>query len=103
MSNDKMITVELSRREVTLLLRYGCPFENESVQLNAFKNHKGPHWLQIEPYYLPLLVGDLVHSAKMIHSDVLLEELDILCTALENAAHSYQTTGLISGQSSERR
>lgn len=98
MSNDKMITVELSQREVKLLLRYGYPFEHESVQLKAFKNRKGPHWLQIEPYYLPLLVADLVRSAKTLRSDVLLEELDILCIALENAASSYQTTGLISGE-----
>jgi len=48
MSEKDIVTVELSQREVQLLLRYGYPFEDAKAQLKAFKGRKGPNRLKID-------------------------------------------------------
>jgi hypothetical protein len=83
--DDDIVTVELSQREVQLLLRYGYPFEDAKAQLEAFKCRKGPNRLKIDSYYLSMMIADLVRSAKTIRSDATLEEIDALCCTLESA------------------
>lgn len=80
-------SVQLTQREVNLLLRYGYPFEEIQAQLNACKNRQGTHTLKISDFDLSHLIGDLVYSAKKINDDDLLEELDAVCSVLENAEH----------------
>lgn len=78
------VVVELSQREVALLLRYGYPFDEEKTQLQAFGGI-GPHQLTISRFNLSMMIAELVRSAKTIRSDNVLEELDRLCSALESA------------------
>jgi len=85
MEEDGIVTVELSQREVKLLLRYGYPFEEAKEQLEAFKDRKGTHRLKIDTFYLSMTIADLVRSAKTIRSDAVLEEIDALCSVLESA------------------
>jgi hypothetical protein len=80
-----LISVTLTQHEVELLLRYGYPFEHEEKQLRHFEGKAGLHVLKVDSFYLSHLIGDLIRSAKTIRSNRLLEELDELCTALENA------------------
>jgi hypothetical protein len=85
MSENNSVAVELSQREVELLLRYGYPFEEQRVQLEGFANRPGPHRLKVGAYHLSMMIADLIRSAKRIHSDASLEELDALCCVLERA------------------
>ena len=85
MSENNTVTVDVSQREVELLLRYGYPFEEQRVQLEGFANLQGPHRLKVGAYYLSMMIADLIRSAKGIHSDASLEELDALCCVLECA------------------
>jgi len=85
MSDDNLISTDLTQREVKLLLRYSYPFEDVAAQLEAFKDRRGTHCLKVHPYYLPKLIGDLVYSAKKVEDERLLAELDELCTVLEMA------------------
>jgi hypothetical protein len=80
-----LLTVEISQREVQLLLRYGYPFDDVRAQLESFKTRKGPHSLQIDSFYLPRLTADLVYSAKKIRSRTTLHEIDELCSVLDHA------------------
>ncbi len=88
MSETDSVTVELSQREVDLLLRYGCPFQEQELQLESFANRQGPHRLKVGAFYLSRMIADLVWSAKKIRSAALLEELDALCGVLECAERS---------------
>ena len=81
-------SVQLTQREVNLLLRYGYPFEEIEAQLQECKDRKGTHTLKISDFDLSHLIGDLVYSAKKINDEDLLEELDAVCSVLENAEHS---------------
>jgi len=80
-----IVEVTLSQREVNLLLDYSCPFEHEQEQLESFKDNPGRHILKVETFYLPHLIGDLVYSAKKVNDQLLLNEIDQICIALENA------------------
>jgi len=80
-------TVRITQREVTLLLKYGYPFDEIAAELNAYKNSKGTHTIKISQFDIEHLIDDLVCSAKKITSDTLLEELDGVCSVLENAEH----------------
>lgn len=78
-------TVELTPRELELLLEYGYPFPEEQRQLRSSKAVKGWHRVPIGAYWIELMVADLVRSAKEINDEALLEELDAACSALEYA------------------
>jgi N12 class adenine-specific DNA methylase len=80
-------TVQLTQREVKLLLKYGYPFEDIEAQLNAYKNRKGTHTIKISQFNIEHLIGDLVYSAKKLTNNTVLEELDAVCSVLENAEH----------------
>gem|GEM_PF-852017 len=82
--ND-VIEVELSQREVQLLLKYAYPFDHEQAQLDSVSAKAGYHLLQFEIGTTLGLIGDLVSSARKIKRSNLLEELDELCSVLELA------------------
>jgi hypothetical protein len=78
-------TLELTTREVKLLLKYGYPFEDEQKTLRASQAVKGYHHVRIGAYWIEMMVADLIRSAKELRAPSLLEEIDALCDALENA------------------
>ena len=80
-----VIEVELSQREVQLLLKYAYPFDHEQAQLESVSAKAGFHLLEFEVGTTLGLIADLVSSAKKIKSAHLLEELDELCSVLELA------------------
>jgi hypothetical protein len=84
-SDLRLRALELTSREVQLLLKYGYPFPEQEQALRESKAVKGVHRVRIDSYWIELMVGDLVRSAKELRSQALLEELDALCDALESA------------------
>lgn len=84
MKSDERL-VQLTRREIELLLRYGHPFEAEAAKLRACRPRNGWHEVEIGEYWLAHLIGDLSYSIKNVRSAAIREELDALCCVLENA------------------
>jgi hypothetical protein len=78
-------TVELTKRELTLLLKYGYPWPDEAEKLRASRAVKGYHRVPIDAYWIEMMLADVVRSAKEISSTSLLEELDALCSVLDCA------------------
>lgn len=87
-------TVELTSREVSLLLKYGYPFRDEEEKLRASKAVGGIHRVRLGVYWIELMLGDLVRSAKEIRSRRLLDELDELYSVLEYSLNSGRGTPL---------
>ena len=77
-------TLTLSQREVDLLLQYACPWPDDEERLRNSKPKRGQHHVQIECEWISMMICDLVHSAKTLHNRALLDELDALCSVLEN-------------------
>ncbi len=86
-NDDDLKSVQLTQREVTLLLKYGYPFDEIEARLRACEDRKGIHTIKISEFDIEHLIGDLVYSAKKINDDDIQEELDALCAVLENAEH----------------
>jgi hypothetical protein len=86
-NDDDLKTVQLTQREVKLLLKYGYPFEEIEARLRACEDRKGTHTIKISQFDIEHLMGDLVYSAKKITNADVLEELDAVCSVLENAEH----------------
>jgi hypothetical protein len=78
-------TVELTPRELGLLLEYGYPFPEQEQRLRDSKAMKGLHRVRIGSYWIELMLADLVRSGREIRNRALLDELDALCSALEYA------------------
>src|ERR1017187_10323414 len=78
-------TLELTPRELGLLLKYGYPFPNDAQKLRDSKAVKGYHRVPIDAYWIEMMLADIVRSAKEISSSTLLEELDALCSVLDCA------------------
>ncbi len=78
-------TLELTPRELGLLLKYGYPFPNEAQKLRDSKAVKGYHRVSIDAYWIEMMLADIVRSAKTIRSAALLDELDALCSVLDCA------------------
>ena len=78
MTEPTELRLRLSARERDLLSEYGYPFEDFGVQLSEVEGHRGTKTLIIVPFYLGALLADIVHSAKEIDDEELLEELDAL-------------------------
>lgn len=78
-------TVQLTPRELQLVLKYGCPFPSEAELLRSSPVKDGWHVVHVDAYSVGMWIGDIVHSAKAIRSQRLLEELDELCDVLETA------------------
>jgi hypothetical protein len=95
---DETCKLELTPRELALLLKYGLPFDEEAEQLRSSKVGNGMHVAHVDPYWVSMWTADIVRSAKKIRSQGLLEELDALCEVLENAEnHDRRVRGLSLG------
>jgi hypothetical protein len=84
MTSDERL-VQLTQRELELLLRYAYPFEAEAAKLRACKPRKGWYDVRIGAFWLSHWIGDLSYSVRKVRSAALREELDALCCVLENA------------------
>jgi hypothetical protein len=84
-------TLELTTREVTLLLKYGYPFEEAQQALQTSRATKGYHRVRIGAYWIEMMVADLIRSAKKLRSQSLLEQIDALCDVLENSLTQHST------------
>ena len=87
-------TVELTTREVHLLLEYGYPFPDEELKLRSSKAVGGIHRVRLGAYWIELMLGDLARSEREIRSHRLLDELDELHSVLESALNSGRGTRL---------
>jgi hypothetical protein len=87
MTSDERL-VQLTQREVELLLRYAYPFEAEAAKLRACKPRKGWYEVRIGAYWLSHWIGDLSYSIRKARGAALRDELDALCCVLENAERS---------------
>ena len=56
--------LELSTREVKLLLKYGYPFDEQEKTLRSSRAAKGYHRVRLGAYWIEMMVADLVRSAK---------------------------------------
>jgi hypothetical protein len=78
-------TLELTRRELDLILKYGYPFPEHAELLRASEFKNGWHIAHIDPYWVSMWIADIVRSARSIRKQSLLEELDALCDVLGTA------------------
>jgi hypothetical protein len=78
-------TLELTPRELGLLLKYGYSFPDAAQKLRDSKAVKGYHRVPIDAYWIEMMLADVVRSAKKIRSASLLDELDALCSEMESA------------------
>lgn len=92
---EKRLTLQLSSRERDLLLKYGYPFPEEAQRLKDSHAVRGSHRVQIDPYWIEMMIADIVRSAKKIRSRTLRDELDALCDVLENALNQPSRVHLI--------
>ena len=90
----KLPTIELTSRELRLLLEYGYPFEEQEQTLRASKAVRGFHRVRIDSYWIEILLGDVIRSAREITNRRLLDELDGVCGALEWALSEVHRVGL---------
>lgn len=80
-----LCTVELTQREVALLLTYGYPFPEAEAALCSSRAVGSFHRVKLGDFWIKHLIADLVRSMKKIRGRDLLEELDELCDTLEVA------------------
>jgi hypothetical protein len=97
--DSNLRTVELTPRELELLINYGYPFAEQEQALRDSKAVKGVHRVRLGAYWIELMIGDVVRSAREIpkqrRNSALLEELDAVCSALEYAlAHDHRNVRL---------
>ena len=78
-------TLELSTREVKLLLKYACPFDEQEKTLRTSRAVKGYHRVRVDAYWIEMMLADLVRSARELRSVSLLQQIDALCDLLENS------------------
>jgi len=84
-SEARLRTLELSSRDVHLLLKYGYPFPEAEQPLRESRAVKGIHHVRIDAYWLEMMLGDLCRSVREQSNPALVEELDALCDELERA------------------
>ena len=90
----KLPTIELTSRELHLLLEYGYPFEEQAQILQASKAVRGFHRVRLDSFWIEMLLGDVIRSAREITNRRLLDELDGVCGALECALSETRRVGL---------
>ena len=81
--------LELTPREVKLVIKYGYPFPDEATLLRESPTRNGVHVVCVDPYWVEMWIADIVRSAKTIESDALLAELDDVCSVLEAACERH--------------
>lgn len=84
-SERNLRTVELTPREVRLLIKYGCPWPKDEERLRASRAVEGVHYVPIDAYWIEMMIAGVIRSARTIRSEALVEELDALCYALQHA------------------
>lgn len=85
------VRIEVTNRQIDLMLEYACPFEKEEKQLKELQKKRGNlHILESCDFYAPRLIGDIAHYAKKVNDEGLLEELieitEIIDMAISNAS-----------------
>jgi hypothetical protein len=85
---NKLPTIELTSRELDLLLEYGYPFEEQEQTLRASRAVRGFHRVRIDSFWIEMMLADVIRSAREITNRRLLDELDGVCGALEVALSS---------------
>ncbi len=92
--SKKVPTIELTSRELHLLLEYGYLFEEQAQILRASKAVRGFHRVRLDSFWIEMLLGDVIRSAREITNRRLLDELDGVCGALEWALSEAHRVGL---------
>lgn len=93
----KNVEVELTGRQAEILVKYTYPFDEDKEQLESFIGKPGNHRLKSDDFYLPMITGDLVYSAKKINDGNLLDEFDGICTIIELAVSRADRTTVVVG------
>jgi hypothetical protein len=94
-SKDRLRTLELTPREVHLLLKYGYPFPDAEQPLRESRAENGIHHVSIDAYWIEMMVADLARSARKLRSQALLDEIDALCDVLESALDDRPKLGFV--------
>ncbi len=89
------INIEISGREAKLVLKYGYPFPDEAELFKPFAGKAGYHTLDIDQYWLEMIIADLSRSMREVKSHSLIDELDELCSVLESAISSKDMITLV--------
>ena len=79
-------TIQLTPRELELLLKYGYLSEDQAAPLRTSPLKNGWYRIRVDPFWASQWIGNLVHSGMKIRSRRVLEELNALCAALERGA-----------------
>jgi hypothetical protein len=92
-------TLELTPRELALLIKYGLPTDGEAEQPRSSKLRIGMYVAHVGPCWTSTWTADIVRSDRKIRSQNLLEEADALWDVLENAEnYDRRVRGPSSGQ-----
>jgi len=84
MSKDP-INIEISGREAKLVLKYGYPLPEQAKLFKPFAGKASYHTLDVDQYWLEMIIGDLSRSMREVKSHSLIDELDELSSVLESA------------------
>ena len=84
----KMIDIELTPKERSLLLRYGYPFEQIEQALKACESSRDIEIVAMDSFELERLIGDVCRSINKMKSGATQNQLLNLCDRLE-AAEKY--------------
>lgn len=79
------IEIEITGREAKLILKYGYPFPDQKEIFLPISGKDGFHVVNIDKYWLEIIIGDLCRSLRDVKSESLQEDLDSLCNNLEFA------------------
>ncbi|GLS26413.1 hypothetical protein [Marinibactrum halimedae] len=77
------IEIEITGREAKLILKYGYPFPDQAEIFHPISGKSGFHVVNVDRYWLEMIVVDLCRSIREVKSESLQEELNSLCNNLE--------------------
>ena len=80
------LAIELTPKELALILRYGYPFDQIKEALLAVSSSKQIETVLLDEYEVDRLIGDLCRSINHEEGGLRIQaELDELCTRIEYA------------------
>jgi hypothetical protein len=82
------IDIQLTRKERTLLLRYGYPFARIEQALKSCESSRDIEIIPMDRFELTLLIGDVCRSINHMKGGATQDQLLDLCDRLE-AAEKY--------------
>jgi hypothetical protein len=82
------IDIQLTRKERTLLLRYGYPFARIEQALKSCESSRDIEIIPMDRFELELLIGDVCRSINHMKGGATQDQLLDLCDRLE-AAEKY--------------